>query len=100
MDNRFKDLRERLGYKTQTALAEVLVIEPSNVSKWEAGNGYPSYEFLRKFLELGATVEELFGVEYNKVAAPVVEPTMLAGLPDDVVLRIVERGLGLMLRQN
>jgi hypothetical protein len=45
-------------------------------------------------------IKELFGVEYGRAGAIVVEPAELAGLPDDVVLGIVERGLGLMLRRG
>ena len=59
--------RERLGFKTQTSLAENLGIKAANVSEWEKGSGYPSYTVLKKMLELGATVEELFGIEYEKI---------------------------------
>jgi DNA-binding transcriptional regulator YiaG len=67
--NGFKAFRDRSGYTTQGALAEVLDVGTANVSKWEAGNGYPSYGVLKRLLEMGATVEELFGIEYGRVAA-------------------------------
>jgi len=59
-----KTFRDRVGYKTQMALAKELGIGTANVSEWELGKGRPSYAILEKLLELGATVEELFGVEY------------------------------------
>jgi len=34
---------------------------------WEAGKGHSSYSVLKKLLELGATVEELFGIQYAKM---------------------------------
>lgn len=61
-----KAFRERVGYKTQMALAKELGIGTANVSEWELGKGRPSYAILEKLLELGATVEELFGFEYNE----------------------------------
>jgi transcriptional regulator with XRE-family HTH domain len=59
-----KKFRDRARYNTQTDLAKALEIKPGNVSLWEAGNGYPSFLVAKKLLELGITVEELFGVEY------------------------------------
>jgi len=59
-----KSFRNRAGYSTQMALAKELGIGTANVSEWELGRGYPSYLVIKKLLELGATVEELFGIEY------------------------------------
>ncbi|MDR2580078.1 MAG: helix-turn-helix domain-containing protein [Fibromonadaceae bacterium] len=50
----------------QTELADVLGINPGNVSTWEAGKGFPSFQIAKKLLEMDITVEELFGVEYEK----------------------------------
>jgi transcriptional regulator with XRE-family HTH domain len=65
MDTGIKAFRRRMGYQTQRELAEVLNAKQSNVSKWEAGNGYPSYEVIKRLFELGATPEELFGIKGN-----------------------------------
>jgi len=64
-----KSFRERVGFTSQTALAKFLNINPANVSGWESGNGYPSYQVIKKLLETGATVEELFNISYKSVAA-------------------------------
>jgi transcriptional regulator with XRE-family HTH domain len=61
-----KDFRKRIGLQTQTELAKLLGIKASNVSEWESGNGFPSYQIIKKLLEKGATIEELFGIEYAK----------------------------------
>jgi len=52
----------------QTELAKILKIKPANVSKWESGkNNFPSFKAAEQLLEMGITVEELFGIEYNKM---------------------------------
>jgi len=57
--------RKRLN---QTELAKILGILPQNVSKWESGkNNFPSFKAAEQLLEMGITVEELFGIEYNKM---------------------------------
>jgi len=50
----------------QADLAKKLKIIQQNVSKWEAGVGTPSFAVAKKLFEMGITVEELFGFEYNK----------------------------------
>jgi DNA-binding XRE family transcriptional regulator len=62
-----KNFRERMHYKTQGALAEALGIIPQNVSLWESGKGYPSFQIAKKLLELGAMVEEIFDIEYENM---------------------------------
>jgi len=77
MSNGFRDFRERIGVKTQTELAKTLGIKPSNVSEWEAGTGYPSYITMKKLFEMGATVEELFGIPYDPSETIAIGPNML-----------------------
>jgi len=60
-----KEFRERLGIKTQAEFAKKLGVTQTNVSLWERGKGYPSFAQAKKLLEMGATVEELFGVSYQ-----------------------------------
>jgi transcriptional regulator with XRE-family HTH domain len=68
-----KSFRKRAGYKTQTALAKVLKMNTANISEWEAGNKLPSYQVIKKLFEMGATVEELFGVKCNCGGKPVMQ---------------------------
>jgi DNA-binding XRE family transcriptional regulator/ribosomal protein S21 len=61
-----KSFRDRVRLN-QAELAEKLGIIQQNISIWEAGKGTPSFQISKKLLELGITVEELFGVEYNEM---------------------------------
>ena len=61
-----KHFRFRKNFK-QEDLANALEVNQQNISVWEAGRACPSYQTLRKLLELGATVEEIFGIEYEKM---------------------------------
>ena len=85
-----KDFRERVGIKTQSALAKMLGINPTNVSEWEASRGTPSYAVLKKLFEMGATVEELFGIAYKGQGGGAVD---LASLSDSDAAALVKRGL-------
>jgi len=66
-NNGIRKFRERLHIKTQAELAEMLGVEQTSVSVWELGKSMPGSKIMQKLLKLGATVEELFGVEYNKM---------------------------------
>jgi len=46
--------------------AELGCKNPSVYSLWESGRNDPSFKVVQKLLEMGATVEELFGVPYGK----------------------------------
>jgi transcriptional regulator with XRE-family HTH domain len=61
-----KNFRERSGIKTQAKLADMLGVEQTSVSIWELGKSMPGSKIIQKLLKLGATVEELFGIEYNE----------------------------------
>jgi transcriptional regulator with XRE-family HTH domain len=61
-----KSFRDRLRLN-QAELAEKLGIVQGNITAWESGRGTPSFQISKKLLELGITVEELFGVEYNEM---------------------------------
>ena len=65
-ENGIKKFRERMRWN-QAQLAERVDLLQSTVSSWEKGKNVPSYKIAKKLLELGATVEELFGLEYNKM---------------------------------
>lgn len=59
-----KKFRERMGWQ-QNQLAEKLGLSPSNYHHWESGKYEASFLAIQKLFELGATVEELFGVDYS-----------------------------------
>jgi len=64
--NGIKRFRERMHIKTQGALADLLGVKQTTVSVWEINKGTPTTETMRKLLEMGATVEELFDIDYNE----------------------------------
>lgn len=47
----------------QTELAREIGTSSQNINKWATGKGVPSYEFCRKLIEAGMSVEDLFGVD-------------------------------------
>jgi transcriptional regulator with XRE-family HTH domain len=74
-------------------LAKALGINPANVSEWEGGNGFPSYQVIKKLLEMGATVEELFGISYKTLATN----TSKTNFTDAELGDFVKRGLKFLL---
>jgi len=70
MESNFRAFRERIGIKTQSELAKKLGIDTANISNWENGKAYPSFLVTKQLLEMGASVEELFGIAYKGVATP------------------------------
>jgi len=59
--------RMRKTIKTQAELAKILEVDATSISLWEAGKGIPGSKTIKKLLEMGATVEELFKIDYNKM---------------------------------
>ena len=55
---------DRVGIADHTALAAKLGTKKSTVDSWSAGSRTPTYDMCVKMLELGMTVEELFGKPY------------------------------------
>jgi len=49
---------------TQSRLAETLGVSGAAYNNWETGKNDASFQVYKKLLEMGATVEELFDVEY------------------------------------
>jgi len=74
VENGIKKFRQRLQISTQEALAKELGVNQATISNWEKGEFLQTYEPIRKLFEMGATVEELFGVSYGGVN---VAPTCL-----------------------
>ena len=58
-----RQFRDRMRLN-QSELADKLGIVQGNITKWESGKGTMSFSVAKKLLEMGATVEELFGIEY------------------------------------
>lgn len=57
--------RRRSGF-TQQELGGMVGVNASSVAQWESGKKYPAFETIRRLLEMGATVEEIFGVDCSK----------------------------------
>ena len=55
---------------SQADLSKSLDTSPGNVNRWAKGDGVPSYELCKKLLELGMTIEELFGISISRVELP------------------------------
>ncbi len=53
---------KRLGCKNQQELADKLGISQGSVSAWGSGSRSPRYEDCVRLLQMGMTVEELFGI--------------------------------------
>lgn len=61
------------GY-SQTDLAKLLDTSVQNVNKWCNGGGVPSYEFCQRLLQIGMSVEDLFGVSGVGVPPSKIQP--------------------------
>ena len=55
--------RKRKGFDLQADLAKAAGCSVATISSIERGERKPSYELSVKLLELGATTEELFGID-------------------------------------
>jgi DNA-binding XRE family transcriptional regulator len=56
-----KKFRERMDLK-QLAMAEKLGVNRATYNSWEIGRRDPPFAIVQQLFEMGATVEELFGV--------------------------------------
>ena len=63
-----KKFRERKNMLANQ-LAKALNVSNAVYSNWENGKRDPSFEVVQKLFEMGATVEELFGIEYESKIA-------------------------------
>jgi DNA-binding XRE family transcriptional regulator len=63
-----RNFRKNKGYPSQESFAKSIGTNQQMVNGWELeGGSAPTYEWSQKLLEMGITVEELFGIEYNKI---------------------------------
>lgn len=65
---RIKEFIERVGIRSQEELAQRLGVTNITVSNWAAGKRFPTHETEVKLLEMGMTVEELFGKPFPSSA--------------------------------
>ena len=66
---RIKDFIKRAGIPNQAELARMLGVSNNTVSMWATGRRTPTFDICRQLLEMGMTVEELFGKPYRSSAA-------------------------------
>lgn len=59
-----KEFKKRTGIKSLKDLADMIGEKRSTVYAWSAGKRTPTFEMCAKLLEVGMTVEELFGKPY------------------------------------
>lgn len=59
---------DRLGLRKQEDLARKLGFSDQTVSNWVKGKTFPTHETEFQLLEMGMTVEELFGKPYTSSA--------------------------------
>lgn len=81
METGIKSFRSRCGYKLQSDLAVQLGCSISTVSAWERGARNPSYEECAALLRLGATVEEVFGIDCSKTCPKAIAPVISEDRP-------------------
>lgn len=55
---------KRLGLRNQEDLSEKLGVSDQTVSNWAKGKTFPTHQMEQQLLEMGMTVEELFGKAY------------------------------------
>ena len=55
----------RLGIRTQEELASALGVSDQTVSNWAKGKTFPVHQTEFQLLEMGMTVEELFGFTFT-----------------------------------
>lgn len=63
-----KEFINRVGIKRQEELAAMLGVSDQTVSNWAKGKTYPTHQMEEQLLEMGMTVEELFGKAYQSSA--------------------------------
>jgi len=83
-----KKFRERMKLK-QNQLAKELGQSPAAYHHWEIGKHDPPFEVVQKLFEMGATVEELFGIAYTGGNPPIDD----AKITKEQAINIVRAGL-------
>jgi transcriptional regulator with XRE-family HTH domain len=90
-----KKFRERMKFK-QNELAKELGQSPSNYHHWETGKYEVTFSAIKKLFEMGATVEELFGVTYTGGNPPIDD----SKITKEQAINIVRAGLAGILHNH
>jgi len=90
-----KQFRERMKLK-QNELAKELGQSPSNYHHWETGRYEVTFSAMKKLFEMGATVEELFGITYTGGVSPIDD----AKITREQAIKIVRAGLAGILNSH
>ena len=59
---------DRLGIKRQEDLARNLGVSEQTISNWVKAKTFPTHQMSKQLLDMGMTVEELFGYPYPSSA--------------------------------
>lgn len=65
---KIQEFIKRVGIADHEELAEKVGVSKKAVDSWSSGGRTPTYDVCHKLLELGMTVEELFGKPYPSSA--------------------------------
>lgn len=86
-----KLFRNRLGI-SQEEMAEKLGCIKTTYQSWENGRRRkPPLDVIRKLFELGATVEELFGIKYN-VEMKIIPKNELEKQVEEALVKMIKNG--------
>jgi DNA-binding XRE family transcriptional regulator len=83
-----KNFRDRMRWN-QAQLAKKVDLLQSTVSSWEKGKNVPSFHVARKLMEMGATVEEVFGLKYNEMHSLVKAESATSNELQEVIRRLI-----------
>lgn len=84
---------ERLGIRKQEELAERLGVSDQTVSNWVKGKTFPTHQMEAQLLEMGMTVEELFGYPYPSSADALRQKGAMWDILDNYSLQSLKDGL-------
>ncbi len=82
-----KKFRERKELR-QNQLAKMLGVTSATYNNWEIGKRDASFDIYKKLFELEATVEELFGINYNEINNLAIKGASPASPIDVLMLKI------------
>jgi len=80
----------------QNQLAKELGQSPTAYHHWEMGKNDPPFRAVQKLFEMGATVEELFGVTYTGGISPIED----SKITREQAINIVRAGLAGILNNH
>jgi len=90
---KIKEFIDRVGIKSQEDLARRLGVGKGTVSMWAKGKRYPTHQTEAELLEMGMTVEELFGKPYPSTAGDLKPRSEMLDIMIDALAQ-VRRNIG------